>query len=370
MRFTSAAAAMAFATTVHAHTRMYSVWVNGEDQGDGRSVYIRSPPTNDPVKDLTSADLVCNTAGGTAVDSFVSAAAGDTLSFEWYHDTRGDDIIDLSHLGPIITYIAPYTTDDGASPIWSKIDEEGYSDGTWAVENLVSNSGKKDFTLPSNVAAGQYLIRQEIIALHEADVAYTENSARGAQFYPSCVQVEVTGSGSDVPDTDFDFNTGYTETDPGIVFNLYASYTSYDIPGPAIWTASGSSSGSSSAVAATTTAAAATTSTSAAAATTTTAAAATTVTSAVSSVVSQAPTTLQTSTRAATSVSTAAPAQTSSVDSCDDTGDDSDDDDSDDDSSETAALYYQCGGANWTGATTCSEGTCTVMNPYYSQCVN
>lgn len=47
---------LALASTVVAHTRMYSVWVNGEDQGDGRSTYIRSPSTNNPVKDVTSAD--------------------------------------------------------------------------------------------------------------------------------------------------------------------------------------------------------------------------------------------------------------------------------------------------------------------------
>ncbi|KAJ5938695.1 hypothetical protein N7466_001829 [Penicillium verhagenii] len=34
------------------------------------------------------------------------------------------------------------------------------------------------------------------------------------------------------------------------------------------------------------------------------------------------------------------------------------------------AHYYQCGGTNWTGATTCeSPYTCKVQNPYYSQCV-
>ncbi|KAH8681100.1 hypothetical protein BX600DRAFT_504838 [Xylariales sp. PMI_506] len=35
----------------------------------------------------------------------------------------------------------------------------------------------------------------------------------------------------------------------------------------------------------------------------------------------------------------------------------------------TVELYGQCGGINWTGATTCATGTCTVMNDYYSQCV-
>lgn len=32
--------------------------------------------------------------------------------------------------------------------------------------------------------------------------------------------------------------------------------------------------------------------------------------------------------------------------------------------------YYQCGGLNYTGATTCESGsTCTKQNPYYSQCI-
>lgn len=86
MKYSAALVAAALAGVAQAHTRVYSAWVNGVDQGDGRSVYIRSPATNDPVKDLTSADLVCNTAGGTAVTSFVSAAAGDEIAFEWYHD--------------------------------------------------------------------------------------------------------------------------------------------------------------------------------------------------------------------------------------------------------------------------------------------
>lgn len=35
-----------------------------------------------------------------------------------------------------------------------------------------------------------------------------------------------------------------------------------------------------------------------------------------------------------------------------------------------AALYQQCGGNGWTGATTCAEGTCKKLNDYYSQCLN
>lgn len=60
--------------------------MNGEDQGDGRDVYVRSPPSNDPVKDIASPDMACNVNGGTPVSDFVSAAAGDEIVVEWYHD--------------------------------------------------------------------------------------------------------------------------------------------------------------------------------------------------------------------------------------------------------------------------------------------
>jgi hypothetical protein len=35
-----------------------------------------------------------------------------------------------------------------------------------------------------------------------------------------------------------------------------------------------------------------------------------------------------------------------------------------------ASLYGQCGGIGWAGATCCSQGTCKVGNPYYSQCLS
>lgn len=158
MRLTATStAAAALVGTVSAHTRVFSAWVNDVDQGDGRTTYIRSPPNNNPVKDLTSPDLACNAAGGTAMPDFVSAAAGDTVALEWYHDTRGDDIIASSHKGPVMTYIAPYFEDSGASATWTKIDEEGLEGTTWAVDNLIANKGRKDFTIPSNIKAGKYI---------------------------------------------------------------------------------------------------------------------------------------------------------------------------------------------------------------------
>ncbi|RYP43252.1 hypothetical protein DL770_011765 [Monosporascus sp. CRB-9-2] len=332
MRFTTLSAAAALASTASAHTHMFSVWVNGEDQGDGRNVYIRSPPNNSPVKELGSAAMACNVNGGKVAPKFVSAAAGDKLSFEWYHDNRNDDIIDLSHLGPVITYIAPYTEGDGSGAIWTKIDEDGYDGSTWAVEKVVANGGKKDFTLPSALAPGQYLVRQEMIGLHEADALAT--AGRGAQFYPSCVQLEVTGSGTEVPSQNYDIVKGYNADEPGIVFNLYSSYTSYPIPGPDVFSfGSGSNPAPAPAPESTTAAPAPTT-----------AAPSTLVT------VTKAPATSAAPTTAAPTTAAPAPTTTAGVGA--------------------ASLYAQCGGMNWNGPTTCAEGSCKQWNDWYHQCVN
>lgn len=34
----------------------------------------------------------------------------------------------------------------------------------------------------------------------------------------------------------------------------------------------------------------------------------------------------------------------------------------------SVALYGQCGGQGYSGATGCATGTCKSVNPYYSQC--
>ena len=67
-------------------------------------------------------------------------------------------------------------------------------------------------TLSQNIAPGNYLIRNEIIALHLG------NTEGGAEFYPSCTQVSIGGSASGTPangDT-VTFPGGYSDNDPGI----------------------------------------------------------------------------------------------------------------------------------------------------------
>jgi len=68
---------------VSAHSRVWSVWINGIDQGAGAGRYIRQPPTNDPVKSLTSSNIRCNVNGDNSVGTYVSVPAGSTVTTEW-----------------------------------------------------------------------------------------------------------------------------------------------------------------------------------------------------------------------------------------------------------------------------------------------
>ncbi|KAK4224659.1 putative endo-beta-1,4-glucanase D [Podospora fimiseda] len=239
MLLPTAFALATLASTVTAHATMFSASVNGKDFGDGRNNYIRSPATNDPVRDLSSPNLICNTNGGKVAPNFVSANPGDRITFRWFHFNPNDpnDIIDPSHKGAILTYIAPFTSGTGTGPVWTKIAQQGFEGGEWATIKMRNNGGNVDFTLPKNLAPGQYLIRQELLALHMADFKCNDpaNPGRGAESYPSCVQFEIGGNGEAIPDQDFDFNRGYTCENKGLFFNIHIPFESYTPPGPPVW---------------------------------------------------------------------------------------------------------------------------------------
>ncbi|KAL4786584.1 glycosyl hydrolase family 61-domain-containing protein [Aspergillus varians] len=370
----------ATAKMVSAHATVMAVWINDVDQGLGNTAsgYIRSPPNNDPVTDVTSTDMTCNVNGKTAAAKTLEVAGGDKITFEWHHDSRSssDDIIASSHLGPVMVYMAP-TTSGAAGSGWVKIAEDGYDDGEWATTKLIANKGKHSITVP-DVPAGDYLFRPEIIALHEG------NREGGAQFYMECVQFKVTSDGANTLPSGVSIPGDYTATDAGILFDVYNSFTSYPFPGPSVWdgTSSNSTSSSSSSAATSTTAAATT-----AAATTSTAAAeiTTSVTTEVAAASTEATTestTTEATTEAVTETATqttipvsvsvptfvtsvrptshASASHTSTAAAYSETPS----------ASGTVAIYQQCGGLNHTGGTVCASGlTCKHYNPYYYQCI-
>lgn len=104
-----------------------------------------------------------------------------------------------------------------------------------------------DYTIPSCLKAGYYLVRHEIIALHAA------YQYPGAQFYPGCHQLKVTGGGSTEPADLVSFPGAYSPTDAGITYDAYkgefpmpkllyllliqfCSAATYELPGPAVFT--------------------------------------------------------------------------------------------------------------------------------------
>ena len=88
-----------------------------------------------------------------------------------------------------------------------------------------------DIKIPSCIAPGKYLMRNEHIGLH------TAQSAGGAQFYLSCAQLDITGGGSKAPTNLVAFPGAYKSSDPGIQINInYPIPTSYTNPGPATFT--------------------------------------------------------------------------------------------------------------------------------------
>lgn len=50
--------------------------------------------------------------------------------------------------------------------------------------------------------------------------------------YMSCYTVKVSGTGNTLPASTVSFPGAYTAKDPGILFDLYGSYSTYVIPGP------------------------------------------------------------------------------------------------------------------------------------------
>jgi lytic cellulose monooxygenase (C1-hydroxylating) len=78
----------------------------------------------------------------------------------------------------------------------------------------------------------------EIVALHEADVAYDVNPIRGAQNYMSCIQITVTSDGANTLPGGTVFPGAYTDDTPGIVFNIYEEGddpNTYVAPGSEVW---------------------------------------------------------------------------------------------------------------------------------------
>ncbi|KAK6544418.1 hypothetical protein TWF694_001113 [Orbilia ellipsospora] len=319
-----------------AHQNLHQFWVNGVTPG--YQVGIRMPPSNNPVLDVTSPDIACNVNGESGVGvAVIPANAGDTIQVQWDVST---------HPGPITHElqgpVADVTKSTG-SGTWFKIQELDYVNGQWANEVMEANSGLFSFKLPANLPSGQYLLRSEMEALHASQ------TINGTQWYIGCMQLAITGPGGTCSPT-YQLPGAYHNTDPNIyISDFYYGFTAstFTAPGSAVATCVAGGGGGTKTTAVTTTKS--------------------TTTPAKSTTTPAGPTTKTTTTMVTTTKSTTTPvrvttttARVTTTTAKTTTGGGS---------SGGAPLYGQCGGAGWTGPTTCAQGTCTYSNAYYSQCI-
>lgn len=120
-------------------------------------------------------------------DSFPSQSCADKIYRQWTHQQ-----------GPVMVWMykcgGSFSSCDGKSAGWFKIDQMGMTapplTGTSWGTAVVYKNLKWTSTIPATLAPGNYLIRHELLALHQANTP---------QFYAECAQLVITGSGTATP---------------------------------------------------------------------------------------------------------------------------------------------------------------------------
>lgn len=219
--------------SVSGHYVFSKLIVNGEKTNDFEYIRRNSngyQPTL--ASDILNDDFRCNqgsmsSAAGTKV---YKAEPGAEIGFELAYGAT------MKHPGPLQIYMSKAPGDvtqyDGSGD-WFKVYQEGLC-------NDISQKGLEDtdwctwdknqasFKIPSDLPAGQYLVRVEHIALHRG---FSGN----AEFYFTCAQIEVGGNGSGDPSPTVKIPGVYKPDDENIHYNIYMHPTSYTLPGPLVW---------------------------------------------------------------------------------------------------------------------------------------
>ncbi|KAL3481012.1 glycosyl hydrolase family 61-domain-containing protein [Aspergillus californicus] len=177
--------------------------------------------------DFSGPDFICH-KGAVPGHVSVDVAAGDVVKVTWDQWPYND------HKGPVIDYLAACNGDcadvDKTKLEFFKIDEKGLVDpstNTWASDELAANGASWDITIPADLKPGGYVLRHEIIALH---------STGNPQPYMQCVNLKVSGTGTEVPKGTLGTQL-YTGSEEGFKVNIWQPATNYKMVGPALYKA-------------------------------------------------------------------------------------------------------------------------------------
>lgn len=187
--------------------------------------------------------MACGVDGTNGVARVCSVNGGSTMTFEYrdWPDDASRGSIDISHKGPCAVYLKKVdsaVTDSGTGTGWFKIWDEGYDEdaGKWCTEKIIDNNGHLFVDIPDTLQGGYYLVRPELLALHNADKTPSD-----PQFYVGCAQVFLKSSGTSTPDAaDIVSIPGYVEAgDASVTFNIWQEPMAlpYPIPGPVVYNA-------------------------------------------------------------------------------------------------------------------------------------
>ncbi|KAK2804672.1 hypothetical protein FQN50_006511 [Emmonsiellopsis sp. PD_5] len=234
---TSGLSAALFASAVAAHGAVTSYKIGGTDYpgytgfspGSSPETIQRQWPDYNPIMEVADAMMTCN--GGTTAQLSAEVAAGSEVTAIWSQWTHAQ--------GPVMVWMYQCAGDfaacDGKGNNWFKIDEAGLIEGPIDGEGWGTGVVLKELqwtsVIPANLAPGNYLIRHELLALHQANTP---------QFYPECAQLVVTGSGTETPGGEYltAIPAYASQDDPGVTVDIYqGGLTSYTCPGPAVWPA-------------------------------------------------------------------------------------------------------------------------------------
>ncbi|KAL3482982.1 glycosyl hydrolase family 61-domain-containing protein [Aspergillus germanicus] len=138
-----------------------------------------------------------------------TVAPGTELSFQLAYG------VTIKHSGPLQVYMSRAPKGDVTTYDRS---------GDWFMTRTMAS-----FTIPSDVPAGQYVVRVEHIGLHRG-------MSGNAEFYFTCAHIEVTGEGAGLSSEVVRTFGVYSPDDANIYFNIYyPTPTAYDLPCPAVW---------------------------------------------------------------------------------------------------------------------------------------
>ncbi|KAH6897671.1 glycoside hydrolase [Coprinopsis sp. MPI-PUGE-AT-0042] len=194
------------------------IWYQVTAGGTTSTNAVRQPMNNSPVEDVSSSGMTCGN-GPRAASQTITVAAGSSVGFKLDNT--------LYHTGPASIYLGQVpsgqtaATWNGSGANWFKIAEWGAQFNPFKFS--ADGQSSLSTNLPSNIPAGEYLLRIEHIGLHVAGAP---------QFYISCAQIKVTGGGGGSP-AKVSIPGYVSRSDPGLTVNIYNPVpTAYTVPGP------------------------------------------------------------------------------------------------------------------------------------------